>query len=427
MRLALLAHPRHPLRPPFDGGLEAHTALTVRHLARLGHDVTVFAREGSDLEARDVGPRAGSVTVVPTLPVLPGPRPAPEADGVQEQCQTPVNGTCWWSAEPWTPPSDDVMDAALTAACQQVLGGGFDAVLNNSLSPVPLLLLEGLPMLTVLHTPATLPRVLAVLDRPGWRPSPLHRWASVSAANAATWSHRIPGIDVVHNGIETELWQSASEPVPGRAVWVGRITEEKGLHMAIEAARGAGMELHFAGPIADHDYVERMVMPLLGEDTVHRGHLDHAEVAALMGEGEVCLVTPLWAEPFGLTAVEAMAVGTPVAAVLTGAMAEVVAPQAGALAEHHTAAALTAAVHTARTRSRTATRAWGQTFSATAMAESYDALLRQAIQRSTSAAEMRVDRGPGPGPGRGLGPNGPTPNRSGQAHRYRSERPWGTV
>lgn len=419
MRLAVLAHPRHPLRPPFDGGLEAHTALTVGHLARLGHDVTVFAREGSDLEAHAVGPRNGSVAVVPILPALPCPPPALDEDAVQEECETPVNGECWWSAEPWAPPSDDVMDAALTAACEQVLSGGFDAVLNNSLSPVPLLRLEGLPMLTVLHTPATLPRVLEVLDRPGWRPSPLHRWASVSAANAATWSHRIPRIEVVHNGIETELWEATSAPVPGRAVWAGRITEEKGLHMAIEAAREAGMELHFAGPIADHDYVERMVMPLLGDDTVHRGHLEHEELAALIGEGEVCLVTPLWAEPFGLSAVEAMAVGTPVAAVLTGAMAEVVAPQAGALAEHHTAAALADAVRTARTRSRTATRAWGQSFSAAAMAESYDALLRQAIQRSTSAAEPTAGRAPGP--------SRPTSCRAGQADASRAARSASTV
>ena len=61
MRLALLAHPRHPLRPPLDGGLEAHTALTVRQLALLGHDVTVFAREGSDLDEQDVGPRRGQL------------------------------------------------------------------------------------------------------------------------------------------------------------------------------------------------------------------------------------------------------------------------------------------------------------------------------------------------------------------------------
>lgn len=376
MRLALLAHPRHPLRPPFDGGLETHTALTVRHLALLGHHVTVYAREGSLLEERNIGPRGGSVTVKPILPALPGPPPAvgEDAHGL---------GDCWWSPEPWAPPSDDTMDAALSTACDQILAGGFDAVLNNSLSPVPLLRLEQVPMLTVLHTPATLPRVLKVLDLPGWQPSPLHRWASVSAANAATWAHRIPRIEVVHNGIETELWRSDSAPVPGRAVWVGRITEEKGLHMAIEASRRAGMELHFAGPIADQDYVDRMVVPLIGRDTVHRGHLEHEELAALLGEGEVCLVTPLWAEPFGLTAVESMAVGTPVAALLTGAMAEVVAPQAGALAEHHTAAALADAVRTARTRSRTATRAWGQSFTATAMAESYDALLRQAIQRGT--------------------------------------------
>ena len=50
--------------------------------------------------------------------------------------------------------------------------------------------------------------------------------------------------------------------------------------------------------------------------------------------------TPLWAEPFGLATVEAMALGVPVAALLTGSMGEIVAPQAGDLAVHHSAEAL---------------------------------------------------------------------------------------
>ena len=47
MRIAVLAHMHYAIRPPYAGGLEMHTDLTVDHLVRLGHEVTVFAKEGT--------------------------------------------------------------------------------------------------------------------------------------------------------------------------------------------------------------------------------------------------------------------------------------------------------------------------------------------------------------------------------------------
>ena len=41
MRISVLTHMLHPIRSPYEGGLEMHTAMTVEHLVRRGHDVTV--------------------------------------------------------------------------------------------------------------------------------------------------------------------------------------------------------------------------------------------------------------------------------------------------------------------------------------------------------------------------------------------------
>ena len=49
MRISVLTHMLHPIRSPYEGGLEMHTAMTVEHLVRRGHDVTVYAREGTRL------------------------------------------------------------------------------------------------------------------------------------------------------------------------------------------------------------------------------------------------------------------------------------------------------------------------------------------------------------------------------------------
>ena len=48
MRIALLAHLRHPIDPPFAGGLEAYTWHLAEGLTARGHAVTLFAAGDSD-------------------------------------------------------------------------------------------------------------------------------------------------------------------------------------------------------------------------------------------------------------------------------------------------------------------------------------------------------------------------------------------
>lgn len=48
MRIALLAHLRHPIAPPFAGGLEAYTWNLAEGLTARGHAVTLFASGDSD-------------------------------------------------------------------------------------------------------------------------------------------------------------------------------------------------------------------------------------------------------------------------------------------------------------------------------------------------------------------------------------------
>ncbi|WP_288582529.1 glycosyltransferase, partial [uncultured Methylobacterium sp.] len=48
MRIALLAHLRHPIAPPFAGGLEAYCWHLAEGLTARGHDVVLFASGDSD-------------------------------------------------------------------------------------------------------------------------------------------------------------------------------------------------------------------------------------------------------------------------------------------------------------------------------------------------------------------------------------------
>jgi glycosyltransferase involved in cell wall biosynthesis len=104
------------------------------------------------------------------------------------------------------------------------------------------------------------------------------------------------------------------------ALVVSRLAPEKGVAVAIEACRLAGMPLVVAG---DGPERERLAS---GADGSVRfvGRVSAQELARLRGDARMALVPSLSAETFGLAAAEAMAVGLPVAASRVGALPELV-------------------------------------------------------------------------------------------------------
>ncbi|MHA7154415.1 glycosyltransferase [Arthrobacter sp. TMN-50] len=360
LTIAVMAHLHHPIASPYPGGLEMHTALLTEELTARGHSVTLFAKDGS----RTPG------TVVPVLDAEFTFIKYP--DGPDRDAQT------------------HLLDNAQRVTLDLVDKGAFDVVINNSLSPLPHANPPRHPMLSILHTPP-LPRVTDVFDAADYSPPPRHRFVSVSAANALQWKNHLQNISVVHNGIRLEEWRTAgpARRRPNTAVWSGRITPEKGLHVAIEAATLAGMRIRFAGPISDQDYFDRTIAPLLSESVQHVGHLDHGQLASFLSSGAVFISSPLWAEPFGLSTVEAMACGTPVAALPCGAMAEIIDDRAGVVAKGFSAADLALSVEQARGADGREVQASASRFAAEVMIDSYEKHLGELVgQNLLAASEM---------------------------------------
>ncbi len=106
-------------------------------------------------------------------------------------------------------------------------------------------------------------------------------------------------------------------------VFLGRFTEGKGVLQAIEVAKRAQMRVILAA--AENDYYRDAVAPLVdGTHVVYAGELDHNAKVELLGGARALLYPVQSAEPFGLVLPEAMACGTPVAALDRGAVSELV-------------------------------------------------------------------------------------------------------
>ena len=159
---------------------------------------------------------------------------------------------------------------------------------------------------------------------------------------------------------------------------MGRITPTKGTHLALKAARLAGMPLRFYGTIEDQTYFDEKIVPLLGPSVQYGGLFQGEDLVHAVARSSVLLFTPLWDEPFGLAAIEAMACGLPIAAIENGAIREV----AGNVAEYsdaeaeHLAGALRKAINIPRTKAR---RRAERLFTLGQMLSAYEALYSQAV------------------------------------------------
>jgi glycosyltransferase involved in cell wall biosynthesis len=186
---------------------------------------------------------------------------------------------------------------------------------------------------------------------------------------------------VIHHGVDPLEFPVGSGS-GGYALFLGRMTADKGAHRAIHAALAAGERIYVAGKARAADelaYVEEEIRPLLGSSVQYLGELDRVAKLELLA-GAFCLINPIaWDEPFGMVMIEALACGTPVVALRFGAAPEIVEDgRTGLLVD--TEADLVGALERVRSIDRATCRASVEGhFSSTRMVEEHLALYEQVI------------------------------------------------
>ncbi|GAB4162279.1 MAG: glycosyltransferase family 4 protein [Candidatus Dojkabacteria bacterium] len=134
----------------------------------------------------------------------------------------------------------------------------------------------------------------------------------------------------VYNGVELESFPFNLKPDDYFA-YVGRIVRNKGVHLAIEAAKKSKQKLilagkHYSNLGEKESYWNKYILPQIDEKQIHYvGFLEYPNETSLFMRKAKALLFPIeWEEPFGMVAIEAMASGTPVIAFDKGPMREII-------------------------------------------------------------------------------------------------------
>lgn len=285
MRILQIAPLWERVPPPAYGGTEAVVHLLVEELVGRGHDVTLVASGDSQTSARLVSCYGKSLRTSDLA------------------CKTPYS---------WMHSALALRDAH-----------EYDIVHNHAGEEIMALshLAAGMPMLTTMHCQIT-PDTKFIWDH--YR----GHYNTISWSQAYQMKEMAGGqfAGVVYNGIDVRSFPFQEEKAD-HLLFLGRISMDKGTHLAIEVARRTGKRLIIAGKVdpADYNYFLALVAPQLDGDRIkYVGEADAALKRQLYKEASCVLMPILWDEPFGLVMAESQACGTPVIVFDRGAAAEIV-------------------------------------------------------------------------------------------------------
>lgn len=284
LRIAVTADPAIPVPPKLYGGAERLVDMLVCGLLERGHDVTLFAHPDSDVPC--------------TLEPYPGRQSQSKGDLLRNM----------WHVS------------------SKILQGRYDLVhsFGRLVYLLPILPLS-IPKLMSYERGITARSVVwgERLSRRTLHFTGCSHYMMKSYIAKSNWHLVYPGVPKTNYNFREQV----SEDAP--LIFLGRVEEVKGVHLAIEVARRSGRSLVIAGNVPEgpkhQTYFEEKISTHIDGRTVrYVGPVSDGQKDELLGRAVALLMPILWEEPFGMVMAEALACGTPVIGLRRGAVPEVV-------------------------------------------------------------------------------------------------------
>jgi glycosyltransferase involved in cell wall biosynthesis len=343
LRIAMIAPPWFAVPPRGYGGVESMCADLVDGLVDRGHDVTLIG-------AGPPGTRAGRFV-------------ATYADPPSARLGEPL---------------PEVLHSATVA---RILDGlEVDLVHDHTLAGPLQARGRRVPTVVTMHGP--------VAEEPGEYYRQLGDTVDLVAISQAQRraAPDLSWLGTVHNAVDVESFPFRVDK-DEMLLFLGRLHPDKGVHLAIDAARSVGLPIVVAGKCSEpieKEYYRTHIAPRLGPDVTIFGTADAVAKRDLLSRAAALVFPILWDEPFGMVMIEAMACGTPVVAMRRGSVPEVVVDGVTGIVCDEPAE-LPAAITAARRLSPAASREHVKSrFDADTMVAGYEGLYRGALLARTT-------------------------------------------
>lgn len=371
LRIAQVAPPFESVPPSGYGGTERVVAVLTEELVRRGHDVTLFASGDSQTSAE----------LIPTV-----------EKALWHQQLRYHDFTPFWTL-------------VLGRLVEDI--GRFDVIHSHlDYFGFPLARISPSPVVTTLHGRLDEAQML-----------PLYRAFRDVPLVSISESQRRPVPDAnwvgnVYHGIDLDEF-TLNDRGGKYLAFLGRISPEKGLDVALRVARASNMPLKIAArkPLPfknvpevrrDWEYYQEQILPMLdGRGIEFIGEVAGPDKDHFLRNAAALLFPICWPEPFGLVMIEALACGTPVLALRHGSVPEIIVDgKTGFICD--TEDDLAEAVHCIDRLDRQACREEVEhRFSPGAMADAYERIYSRLL------AAPGAGRGAPCGPGHGRGVSDP--------------------
>jgi glycosyltransferase involved in cell wall biosynthesis len=345
MRIAQIAPLWEQVPPPAYGGTELVVSLLTDELVRRGHEVTLFAAGGSQALAQ------------------------------LESCSPQALRSLGLDYE------DPKARVYETLQLKKVFARASEFDLIHCHTDV-----AAFPYASFVKTPTihTTHGIIPDYLEPLWRDACQQNFVSISHSQRRN-DLGLNYVATVYNGINTKIFPFYSQPdeIPYLA-FLGRISPQKGPHLAIEIAKHTGWHLKMAGKIdaVDREFFEKEIKPHIdGQQIEFLGEANHEKKCKLLGGAVATLFPITWSEPFGLVMAESMAVGTPVIAIAMGSTQEVIEHGRTGFLCHDVAECVAALERISKIDRRACRDRIIANFSVTKMVDGYEAVYQLLVEK----------------------------------------------